>query len=101
MEFFDHIASSLALVFGGIAVWVARKTGRLAQRQTIEAVVRDACDYSDAHPQEGIPREQTAFVTAVRLDLKADGRRDFTDAALMLGVRAELARRAKLVAKAV
>lgn len=89
----DHILAGLALVFGAAAAWFARQAGKAQSRQSLEAVVRDAVDYARAHPAKGIAPERTALDAARIGDVKADGRRDFTDAQLMVAIRAELARR--------
>lgn len=90
----DHILAGLALVFGALAAWFARKGGRNPARASLEAVVRDACDYAAAHPQAGIALERTALDAARLGDVRTDGKRDFSDAQLMVAIRAELARRA-------
>lgn len=95
METIDHIVSGLALLFGVLAAWFARKSGRNAVRQSLDALVRDACDYADAHPAKGISKERTALDAARLGDVTADGRRDFSDAVLTVAIRAELARRAQ------
>jgi hypothetical protein len=82
----EHVLTVIALAIASAAAWFARRAGTAGHRQTFDAVIRDACDSSGDIRQ--------AFVAAQRLDLRDNGRRDFTDAALMLGVRAEFARRA-------
>lgn len=89
----DHIVSGLALLLGGLAAWFARRAGRNAARQSLEALVRDACDYAIAHPAKGIAAERTALDAARLGDVRADGKRDFSDATLAVAIRAELARR--------
>ena len=95
MDIIDHIATALALIFAALASWFARKAGKSAARQSLEAVVRDAVDYARAHPAKGIAPERTALDAARIGDVKADGKRDFSDAQLMVAIRAELARREK------
>jgi hypothetical protein len=95
MEHIDHILSGLAVLFGALAAWLARKAGKSVARQTLEAVVRDACDYALAHRAPGIVDERTALDAARLGDVRGDGKRDFTDAQLAVAIKAELARRAK------
>lgn len=89
----DHIATAIALVIAVVSAWFARRTGQNATRQSLEALVRDACDYALAHPQPGIDTARTALDAARLGDVRADGKRDFSDALLMVSIRAELARR--------
>lgn len=95
MEAIDHIVSFLALLLGGLAAWFSRRGSRNAARASLEAVVRDAVDYAQAHPSVGVPLDRTAFEAAKRLDIQADGKRDFSDAALGIAIKAELARRGR------
>lgn len=97
MEHIDHILSGIALLFAAIAAWFARKAGKNPARASLEAVVRDACDYATAHPSKGIAVERSALDAARLGDVRTDGKRDFSDAQLTVAIRAELARR--LVAK--
>lgn len=90
----DHILAGLALVFGALAAWFARKAGKAQSRQSLEALVRDACDYATAHPRKGIEPLRVALDAARLGDIQADGKRDFTDEALAVALKAELARRA-------
>ena len=95
MDYLNDIISGVAVVVAAVAAWFARKSGKNAARASLEAVVRDACDYAKAHPAKGISDERTAMDAARRLDL-LDGRRDFADDALLtVAIRAELARRSK------
>ena len=93
MEHLNDIITSIAVLLAGLAAWFARKAGRNTSRQSLEGVVRDACDYAAAHPSEGIAPERTALDAARLGDVRADGKRDFSDAALIVAIRAELARR--------
>jgi hypothetical protein len=89
----DHILSAIAVVLGGLAAWFARRAGTNQTRQSLDALARDACDYAVAHPQPGIATERTALDAARLGDVRADGKRDFSDATLIVAIRAELARR--------
>jgi hypothetical protein len=92
----DHIVSGLALLLGVLAAWFARRAGKSQSRQTLEALVRDACDYALAHPSPGITTERVALDAVHLLDVRADGKQDFKDdAQLMVAIRAELARRSR------
>lgn len=91
----EHILTGVATLAALVATWFARKAGRNVARQSLEAVVRDAVDYAKAHPAKGITEERTALDAARLGDVRADGRRDFSDAQLAVAIRAELARRAK------
>jgi len=91
----EHIVTGVATLAALVAAWFARRAGRNVARQSLEAVVRDAVDYAKAHRQEGISEERTALDAARLGDVRADGRRDFSDAQLMVAIRAELARRPK------
>lgn len=91
----EHIVTAVAALAAVVATWFARKAGRNVARQSLEAVVRDAVDYAKAHPAKGISEERTALDAARLGDVRADGRRDFSDAQLVVAIRAELARRVK------
>lgn len=91
----DHIATAVALVVAAVSAWFARRAGRNATRQSLEALVRDACDYALAHPQPGIDVARTALDAARLGDVRADGKRDFSDAVLAVALKAELARRSQ------
>lgn len=91
----DDVFAAVAVFLGGLAAWFARKAGRNVARQSLDALVRDACDYALTHPAAGISAERTALDAARLGDVRADGRRDFSDATLAVAIRAELARRAK------
>jgi hypothetical protein len=91
----DHIVSAVAVVIAAVAAWFARKSGKNAARASLEAVVRDACDYAIANPAKNIAVERVALDAARLGDVRTDGKRDFSDAQLTVAIRAELARRAK------
>ena len=92
MDLIEHIFTGLAVLFAAVAAWFARRSSRPTRRQELADVVRDAVDYAKAHPSTGISEERTALDAARRLDA-FDGKRDFQDSALVVAVRAELARR--------
>jgi len=89
----EHIITGLTAIAAIVAAWFARKGGRNAARSSLEAVVRDACDYAKAHQSPGIAIERTALDAARLGDVTTDGKRDFSDAQLAVAIRAELARR--------
>jgi len=91
----DHILSGIAVFLGGLAAWFARRAGTNQTRQSLEGLVRDACDYAARHTQPGIATERTALDAARLGDVRADGKRDFSDATLIVAIRAELARRSQ------
>jgi len=92
MEIVDHILAGLAVLLASVAAWFARRASKPTRRQELADVVRDAVDYAKAHPSHGISEERTALDAARRLDA-FDGKRDFQDGALVVAIRAELARR--------
>ncbi len=89
----EHVLTAVALAIASVAAWFARRAGTAGHRQTFDAVVRDACDYAEAHPSPGVTRERTALDAARLGDVRADGKRDFSDAVLVVAIRAEFARR--------
>ena len=93
MDYLNDIISAVAVLIAAVAAWFARKSGKNAARTSLDAVVRDACDYAKAHPQKGIADERTALDAARLGDVRTDGKRDFSDAQLSVAIRAELARR--------
>lgn len=95
MDYLNDIVSAVAVIIAAVAAWFARRAGRNPARASLEAVVRDACDYAKAHAQKGITDERTALDAARLGDVRTDGKRDFSDAQLVVAIRAELARRAQ------
>lgn len=89
------IADIVAIIISIAALAVALGRRRNVARQSLESVVRDAVDYAEANPQAGIPTERTALDAARLGDVRVDGKRDFSDAQLIVGIRAEIHRRKK------
>jgi hypothetical protein len=89
----DHVMSGLALILATLAAFFARRSGKNVARASLEAVVRDACDYALSHVSEKISTERTALDAARLGDVRTDGKRDFSDAQLIVAIRAELSRR--------
>lgn len=94
MDYLNDIISGVAVIVAAVAAWFARKSGKNAARASLEAVVRDACDYAIANPAKNIAVERSALDAARLGDVRTDGKRDFSDAQLTVAIRAELARRA-------
>jgi hypothetical protein len=90
MELFDHIASGLALLLAAIATFFnwRKKPNRLDARARL---VAESVAYGRAHQKPGIPLERTCLECAILLDMKDNGKRDFSDAELFVSIRAALA----------
>lgn len=97
MELFDHIASGIALLISGVALFLNRRGLKATRRtQKLEVLVPKAVDAALRHQKQGANQSIDLRVTAAQfakhLDLE-DGKRDFTDEKIHAEVVAELHRR--------
>jgi hypothetical protein len=92
MEFIDTIISVVAVLIAVVSAVFNRKKTVVDRTAVLKNIVATAFDAALAHTHGGknaIPLKEAVFKAAVLLDLKDNGKRDFTDAAIMQGVMAE------------
>jgi hypothetical protein len=86
----DHIASGAAVLIALVSAFFnwRKKPNRLDTRARL---VAESVAYGRAHQKPGIPLERTCLECAILLDMKDNGKRDFSDAELFVSIRAALA----------
>lgn len=80
------ITAILSLASLGIAL----RRRHDARGAILSRICDDAIAYAKASKQPGIPLEKTALEAAILADLKDNGKRDFTDAQLLIAIRGRL-----------